>query len=153
MTEVNARRVGEIAARHVVALDALATIEDAAMTMSQRRIGSVAVLEGGEIVGIVTERDLAIAVLVRGAEPHDPLRRAMRPEVPRVAASGSEADCAAIMREYATRHLLVEDRGRVVGVISQRDLVETMLDERQHLIEQLATYISGYGAAEVAWAP
>jgi hypothetical protein len=39
-----------------------------------------------------------------------------------------------------------------VGVVSQRDLVEAMLDDKQHLIEQLATYITGYGAAP-AWAP
>ncbi len=153
MTGVSTRRVGGIAKPHVVALDALATIEDAAQTMSQRRIGSVAVLEGGGIVGIVTERDLAIAVLVHGAAPRDPLRTAMRPEVPRVGAGETEGACAAIMREHATRHLLVEDRGRVVGVISQRDLVDAMLDEQQHLIEQLAIYISGYGTAQPAWAP
>jgi CBS domain-containing protein len=152
MTDVSGTRsVAEIAEPHVVALDGMAPIEDAARTMAKRRIGSVAVLEQGEIVGLVTERDLAIAVLVGGAQARDPLRRAMRPEVPRVKAEASEAACAAIMRQHATRHLLVEERGRVVGVVSQRDLVEAMLDDKQHLIEQLATYITGYGVAP-AWA-
>ena len=151
--ETGTRRVGEIAKRQLVALDAMAPIEDAAQTMARRRIGSVAVLEDGQVVGLVTERDLAIAVLVGGATAHDPLRRAVRPEVPRVDAAASEATCAAIMRRHGTRHLLVEDRARVIGVISQRDLVDAMLDDRQHLIDQLATYISGYDVAAAAWAP
>jgi CBS domain-containing protein len=153
MTDVSGmRRVAEIAEPHVVALDGMAPIEEAAHTMARRRIGSVAVLENGEIVGLVTERDLAIAVLVGGAAARDPLRRAMRPEVPRVSADASESACAAVMRQYATRHLLVEERGRVVGVVSQRDLIDAMLDDKQHLIDQLATYITGYGAAP-AFAP
>lgn len=152
MTHANGTpTVARIAVRDVVALDGAATIEDAARTMARRRIGSVAVRDGGELVGLVTERDLALAVLVRGARPDRPVREAMRREVPRVEASASVDACAALMRDHATRHLLVEARGRVVGVVSMRDLIRATLDEKQFLIEQLAAYISGYGvAAELA---
>jgi CBS domain-containing protein len=136
-------RVATIAERDVVALDATASIGDAARTMAQRKIGSVAVRERGELVGLVTERDLLLTVLVAGTDATQPVREAMRPEVPRVGADASEAACAALMRRHATRHLLVEDRGRVVGVVSLRDITDTMLHEKQFLIDQLATYING----------
>jgi len=127
----------------VVALDATASIRDAAKTMADRNIGSVAVREGGKLVGLVTERDLVTAVLARGGDASQPMRAAMRPGVPRVSAGASEAACAALMHDHATRHLLVEDRGRVVGVVSMTDLVQVMLEEKQFLIEQLNTYIRG----------
>ena len=47
------------------------------------------------------------------------------------------------MRDHFTRHLLVEDGGKVVGIVSMRDVIQLMLDEKQFLIEQLQTYIDG----------
>ena len=135
--------VASIAQPNVVALEGTASISEAARTMAQRKIGSVAVRERGELVGLVTERDLLLTVLVGGTDATQPLREAMRPEVPRVGADASEAACAALMRRHATRHLLVEDRGQVVGVVSMRDIINTMLHEKQFLIDQLATYING----------
>lgn len=144
MTHANvAPKVSDIAQPAVVALDATASIGEAARTMATRKIGSVAVRDGGELVGLVTERDLLLTVLVRGMDATRPLRDAMRPELPRVGADASEAACAALMRDHATRHLLVEERGEVVGVVSMRDVIDVMLREKQHLIDQLATYISG----------
>ncbi len=144
MTHANvAPKVAEIAQREVVALDATASIRDAARTMADRRIGSVAVQDGGEVVGLVTERDLLLAVLVRGSDASRPIRDAIRPEVPRVKADATEVACAGVMRDHATRHLLVEERGRVVGIVSMRDVIQTMLEEKQYLIDQLATYITG----------
>ncbi len=154
MTHANvAPTVAQIAQPEVVALESSASIGDAALTMARRKIGSVAVREGGELVGLVTERDLLLTVLVRGADASRPLREAMRPDVPRVGAGASEAACAALMRDHATRHLLVEDRGRVVGVVSMRDVIDAMLHEKQFLIDQLATYINGSEAVPVAQYP
>jgi CBS domain-containing protein len=144
MTHANvAPRIAEIAQPDVVALEATASIADAARTMASRRIGSVAVREGGELVGLVTERDLLLSVLVNGADASRPLREAMRSDVPRVRADETETGCAALMRDHATRHLLVEDRGSVVGVVSMKDVIRAMLEEKQFLIDQLATYITG----------
>ncbi len=144
MTHANGTpTVARIAEHEVVALDAAASIGEAAKTMARRKIGSVAVREGGELVGLVTERDLLLRVLVGGGDASEPLREAMRSGMPRVGAGESEVACAALMRDHATRHLLVEDRGQVVGVVSMRDIIQVMLDEKQFLIDQLATYISG----------
>jgi CBS domain-containing protein len=145
MTHANvAPKVAELAQPEVVALDGAASIGDAARMMASRRIGSVAVREGEELVGLVTERDLLLSVLVNGSDASRPLREAMRADVPRVRADESEAGCAALMRDHATRHLLVEDRGEVVGVVSMRDVIDAMLHEKQFLIDQLATYINGH---------
>lgn len=134
-------RIG--AAREVVALDAGTPMTDAARLMAERKIGSVAVREQGELVGLVTERDLVVSVLAGGGNGSRPMREAMRPGMPRVGADASEADCAALMRHHSTSHLLVEDRGRVVGVISMTDIIQSMLDEKDFVIDQLNTFISG----------
>ena len=129
--------------RDVVTLEAGAPIRDAARMMADRRIGSIAVREDGKLVGLVTERDLVLTVLARSGNATQPLREAMRPGMPRISAEATEVECAAMMRDHQTRHLLVEDRGQVVGVVSMRDIIQLMLDEKQFLIEQLHTYIEG----------
>jgi CBS domain-containing protein len=129
--------------RDVVTLDAGAPIRDAARLMADRKIGSVAVREDGKLAGLVTERDLVLTVLARAGNATQPLREAMRPGIPRIPADATEVECASMMRDHATRHLLVEDEGQVVGVVSMRDIIQLMLDEKQFLIEQLHTYIEG----------
>ncbi len=129
--------------RDVVTLEAGVPVRDAARLMSEKRIGSLGVREDGAIVGLVTERDLVATVLARAGDANQPIREAMRPGLPRVTADATEVECAALMRDHATRHLLVEDRGQVVGVVSMRDIIQLMLDEKQFLIEQLHTYIEG----------
>jgi CBS domain-containing protein len=131
------------AAQEVVALDGATPVRVAALLMAERRIGSVAVRERGRLVGLVTDRDLAVTVLAHGGSGDQPMREAMRPSIPRVDASATEADCAALMRAHATHHLLVEDRGEVVGVVSLSDLTQLMLSEQRFMIDQLSTYING----------
>jgi CBS domain-containing protein len=132
-----------VGGQDVVALDATAPISDAAKIMAERKIGSVGVREGGRLVGLVTERDLVVTVLARGGSASQPMREAMRPGLPRVRPDDGEAECAALMRHHATRHLLVEEDGEVVGVVSMTDLVQTRLARNKFVIEQLNTYISG----------
>ncbi len=129
--------------RDVVTLEAGAPIRDAARLMAEKKIGSVGVREDGAIVGLVTERDLVVSVLARAGNANQPVREAMRAGLPRVPVDATEAECAALMRDHATRHLLVEDKGQIVGIVSMRDIIQLMLDEKQFLIEQLHTYIQG----------
>ena len=129
--------------REVVSLDAASPIRDAARLMADRKIGSLGVKEDGKLVGLITERDLVMTVLARSGNVNGPIREAMRGGIPRVKAEATEVDCAAVMRDHATRHLLVEDQGQIVGVVSMRDIIQLMLDEKQFLIEQLHTYIQG----------
>jgi len=129
--------------REMVTLDVTAPIREAARLMADRKIGSVAVKEGGRIAGLVTERDLVMTVLARSGDAGQPIREAMRGGMPRVDCDATEVEVADLMRDHTTRHLLVEDGGKVVGVVSMRDIIQLMLDEKQYMIEQLQTYIGG----------
>ncbi len=129
--------------RDVVTLNASDPMAEAARMMEERRIGSVAVRDGARIVGLVTERDLMRTVCVLGRDPGQPIREAMRGEIPSVQPSATEAEVASLMRDHTTRHLLVEEGGEVVGIISMRDIIQLMIDEKEHLIDQLQSYIEG----------
>lgn len=131
--------------RDLVALDASTPCREAARAMAERQIGSVAVRQGGEIVGIATERDLVERVLARGDGDLGslPIREAMRSDLPAVPPDASETEVANLMRDHYTRHLLVRDGRAVIGIISMRDVIRLMLDDKQFLIEQLHTYING----------
>jgi len=135
--------IGKQVTHDVVTLNASDSMREAARIMEERRIGSVAVKDGGRIVGLVTERDLMRTVCVLGRDPSWPIREAMRAEIPRVQPSTTESEVASVMRDHTTRHLLVEEGGTVVGVISMRDIIQLMLDEKEHLIGQLHSYIEG----------
>lgn len=142
-TTVNAPVARITSSQELVSLEGSTPVRDAARLMAERRIGSVAVRERGRLVGLVTDRDLTVTVLARGGSADQPMRDAMRPGIPRVDPDATEADCAELMRRFATHHLLVEERGEVVGVVSMSDLTQLMLDEQRYVIEQLATYING----------
>ena len=129
--------------REVIALDSMTPCREAARLMADRKVGSVAVREGGRVIGLVTERDLVTRVLARGDSGSMPIGEAMRTDLPSISAKASESECANCMRDHFTRHLLVEDGGKVVGVVSMRDVIQLMLDEKQFLIEQLQVYIDG----------
>jgi len=129
--------------RHLVALDAMTPCREAAKVMEEKKIGSVAVREAGKVVGIVTERDLVSRVLAAGDNGAMPIGEAMRTDLPRISPQTSEAEAAELMRTHYTRHLLVENGGQVMGIISMRDVIQLMLDDKQFLIEQLQTYIDG----------
>jgi len=82
-------------------------------------------------------------VLAAGDNGAMPIGEAMRTDLPSVGPDSSETQAAELMRTHYTRHLLVEEKGRVVGIISMRDVIQLMLDDKQCLIEQLQTYIDG----------
>ena len=129
--------------RSLIALDASAPCSEAARLMASRTIGAVAVQQNGKTVGLVTERDLAVRLVATGASPSIPVGEVMRNDLPPVAETITESECAGIMRDRVTRHLLVEKDGEVVGVISMRDVIKLMLEDKQFLIDQLQTYIDG----------
>ena len=111
--------------------------------MRDKKIGAIAVREAGRIVGIVTERDLVARVMASGDSGAMPIGEAMRTDLPRLPLTSSEIETSEMMRTQYTRHLLVEVDGNVVGIISMRDVIQLMLDDKQFLIEQLQTYIDG----------
>lgn len=132
--------------RGLVVLDGATPCREAARIMSDRNIGSVAVVEQGRVVGLVGERELVRRVIAEDGSPSRPLREALGERLPTVTPRTTELECLALMRDHGTRHLLVTDGDTVAGVISMRDLIRLMLEEKEWLIGQLQTFIQGHGA-------
>jgi len=130
--------------RDVLGLETKATCREAAELMAKKHIGAVAVKQGGRILGIITERDLVTRILSRGLDCQTPILEAMRKDVPVVGPDLNEVECANLMKEHETRHLLVGDEGQASGLISMRDVMQMMLSDKQYLIEQMQAYIQGY---------
>jgi CBS domain-containing protein len=123
-----------------------ATVYEALEKMAKEGIGALAVLEGEELVGIVSERDYARKVVLAGRLSSDtPVRDIMTKNVICVSSESRVDASMSIMSEKRVRHLVVRDDGRINGMISIRDLLKATIDDQQFTIEQLEHYISGYG--------
>jgi CBS domain-containing protein len=126
---------------HAIAPDA--PVIDALRLMAERGIGAVMVMEGGRLVGVVSERDYARKVALEGRSSADtPVRDIMTPQVVRVAPEDSDAHCMQLVTERRIRHLPVCDGDAVVGVVSIGDLVKAVIEDQQVEIDQLQRYIA-----------
>jgi CBS domain-containing protein len=111
--------------------------------MAEHDVGAVLVVEGGEIVGVLSERDYARKVALVGRTSRDsPVSAIMTTDVVWVAPHRSIEECMALMTERRVRHLPVIDNRRVVGVISIGDLVKAMIDDQEFTIRELKSYIA-----------
>lgn len=118
------------------------TVYNAIKRMADLDIGALAVLEDGRVIGLITERDYARNVFLKGkASPTTPVREAMADEVLSVGREETTRDCMAIMTGKRTRHLLVMESGELLGILSIGDLVRSIVAEQDMTIEQLEQYI------------
>lgn len=121
-----------------------ASVFDALKLMAEKNIGSLLVMDGSAIIGIVTERDYARKVALFGrTSPQTPVREIMSPDVMFVGPNHTTKQCMALMTQNRLRHLPVIDDGKLLGLISIGDLVKDIISEQQFIIEQLERYISG----------
>jgi CBS domain-containing protein len=122
-------QVSDIMHGDVVTVDAEATFADAAKVLRERRISSVIVKSDEGAAGIVTERDFVNLV----ADGHDPAKvrigERMTRELATVESKTDIAEAAGVMAERGVRHLPVVDRGKLVGIISIRDLTSWAVGE------------------------
>lgn len=117
---------------------------DAIKLMAEQDIGALLVMQGEEAVGIITERDYLTKLILRGKHSDStPVGEVMTSPVLFVEPAHSVEQCMAIMTEKRVRHLPVRNDGRVIGMISMRDVVADLISEKQFLIEQLKGYIYG----------
>jgi len=129
---------------HSIAPDA--SVYDALQKMSQEGIGALVVLDDGELAGIVSERDYARKVILKGRHSREtPVRDIMTERVICVSSDHGVDASMSIMTEKHVRHLVVRDDSRINGLISIGDVVKAIIDEQQFTIEQLEHYISGRG--------
>jgi CBS domain-containing protein len=118
------------------------TIREVAAYMTERRVGAVAVLEGTRLSGIVSERDIMGRVVARGASPDTTRVKDVMTRELVVAHSGdTHEDGLRRMKQAGCRHLPVVEGDRLVGMVSQRDLLQVDLTEKDEEIRWLNAYI------------
>ena len=121
-----------------------ASVLEAIKEMAERSIGSLLVMDGDTLKGIVTERDYARKVIVKGRSSKTTrVGEIMTAEVRTASTDQTVNDCMKIMTERRIRHLPVVEDGKVLGLISIGDLVQAIIADQQEEIEQLEHYISG----------
>lgn len=121
-----------------------ASVFDAIRLMADKGIGALLVLDEGELVGILSERDYARKVILKGRSSKEtPVRDIMTEKVLYVAPERSLEEAMAIMTEKHIRHLPVLDGEKLVGVFSVGDVIKSIISEQEFIIEQLESYIKG----------
>ena len=119
-----------------------ATVYETARRMTEQRIGAIAIVDGDRLVGVFSERDLMTRVVVPGRDPHD-LRVAdvMTRDVVTAGLGDTRETALAKMRRAGCRHLPVMSEGRMVGMLSMRDLLRDEIEEQGEEIRSLRAYL------------
>jgi CBS domain-containing protein len=129
----------------VLRIDGSATVLDAVEAMVEGNVGALIVMEGGQLAGIVTERDYLRRVTLQGRDERTtPVREIMSAPFVYVGPDVSIDECMAIMTERRFRHLPVLDAEReLVGIVSIGDVVKFQSQEQGVQIKFLTEFISG----------
>ncbi len=120
-----------------------ATVFDAIKHMSTNNVGALLVMDGEKLVGIVSERDYARKIALDGRNSRDTLvKDIMTSKVFVVPTTARTKECMALMSERGFRHLPVVDNEKVIGMISMRDIMNSIIHEHEFTIKQLEAYIN-----------
>lgn len=120
------------------------TVYEAIQLMADKRIGALLVMTEADLKGIISERDYAREVILKGRSSKATLvGEIMSSKVITIPSSYRVTESLAVMTANRIRHLPIVDDGEVVGVVSIGDLVKDVINHQQSTIEQLETYIRG----------
>jgi CBS domain-containing protein len=120
------------------------SVLEAIKVLATEDVGAAIVMTGERLAGIVSERDYTRKVILKGRSSDTTLvQEIMTPQVVVVSPRTKTRECMALMTEKNIRHLPVVDEGRVIGMVSIRDIVSDIIADQDFTIEQLEHYISG----------
>jgi CBS domain-containing protein len=129
---------------HVHTIAPEAPVLDAISTMAEYGIGALVVMRGGALAGIVTERDYARKVILKGRSSREtPVADIMTPAPATVSPAATVDECMRLCTELHVRHLPVVENNRLTGIVSIGDLVKAVIDDQATEIDQLQRYIAG----------
>lgn len=128
--------------RHLVAARPTDPVLDVLRRMTEARVGAIAILDGERLVGVFSERDLMTRVVVAGRDPAaTPVERVMTRDVVTADLHETRAECLAKMQRRGCRHLPVLAQGRVISMLSIRDLLHDEIREQFEEIRHLRAYV------------
>jgi CBS domain-containing protein len=128
----------------IISIEEDASVFDAIKIMADRSVGSLLVMEGEKLSGIVTERDYARKVILQGRSSETTkVAEIMTAELVTATNGQTVNECMTLMTQRRIRHLPVVSEDKVIGLISIGDLVQAIISDQQQEIEQLEHYISG----------
>ncbi len=117
---------------------------DALKILAEKNIGALLVVESDQLVGILSERDYARKVALKGENSHNiAVRNIMTSEPVSVTPDQNIENCMAIMSDKHIRHLPVLENNKLVGMISIGDVVKAVISQHEDTIKQLENYITG----------
>ena len=120
------------------------SVLDALKVLAEKNVGALPVFEGDQVVGIVSERDYARKLVLKGrSSAATPVREIMSAPVVTVDPKQKLDFCMTLMTDRHLRHLPVVDNGKLLGLLSIGDLVKETITEQASLIQQLEQYIRG----------
>lgn len=121
-----------------------APVLDAIRSMAERGVGALMVMRGDSLAGIVTERDYARKVVLKGHSSREtPVSDIMTPSPTTVSPATTVEECMRLCTELRVRHLPVVEDGRLAGVVSIGDLVKAVINDQAAEIDELQRYIAG----------
>jgi len=121
-----------------------ATVYEALKIMADKDIGALIVVKNGQVAGIISERDYARKVMLKGKSSLEtPVKDIMSTEIYYVGPEATAEECMALMTEKRIRHLPVMENGKLTGVISIGDVVKSIISTQKVTIEHLQNYIMG----------
>ncbi|GIK39879.1 MAG: histidine kinase [Chloroflexota bacterium] len=123
-----------------------ASVNDALRLMSDKNVGALPVIEVGKLIGIISERDYARKVILKGKSSlNTPVSEIMTAEVISVHPEQSMEECMTLMTQKRVRHLPVLVGDKLVGLISIGDVLKEIISDQKAFIESLQNYIEGTG--------
>jgi CBS domain-containing protein len=143
------RQILEKKGNDVYSVEPDMTVFEALTLMADKNVGAVLVLEGGKLFGIMSERDYARKIALKGKwSKETPVREIMSNEVFCVEPDQTIENAKAIMINKRIRHLPVMKDNKLIGIVSIGDIVNAVLDQKSFMIDQLFTYIHGIPVPE-----
>jgi CBS domain-containing protein len=121
-----------------------AMVYDAIQLMADKNVGALPVVDNGQLIGMISERDYTRKVILKGKSSKEtPVKDIMTEELVTVKAGDTVSECMRVMTDKRIRHLPVMDGSEMIGIVSIGDLVRRIISAQTATIDNLEKYITG----------